>query len=216
MSDMVNTTDWDKRLALTLRRARELSLFGYLNTPNQGILFNDTTPIDEWKYPSDGIRVRGKNAARISGTQPCSGGSTPPLVLSKDTATSSHPHVHVASRSTFQPPVNTQFVTGQRGMQYGNNMTMLSPIYHNQVGAQNRTTDRTYDRGMSPLDLAPGIRGFCGYDMPSMSAPPDNLIGLQVVLPKFGSVRFSHLFWRTENRTGRPGLEPNQNWNRTG
>jgi hypothetical protein len=43
----------------------------------------------------------------------------------------------------------------------------------------------------------------------------EKYIGI-IVLPKFSSVRFSHLFWRTENRTERSGPELNQNWNRTG
>ena len=38
----------------------------------------------------------------------------------------------------------------------------------------------------------------------------------RLVLPKFSSVRFSHLFCRTENRTGKSVPEPNRNRNRTG
>jgi hypothetical protein len=178
-SDAVGATDWDTRLSLTLRRAGEMTLFGHSSIPDQGILFDDTTPIDAWKYPTDGARVREKNAGRLRSAQTGSGSSTPPPVPSKDNATQHLPRTSVASRSTFQPPVNTQFVTGQRGTQYGNNMTMLSPIHNTQLGAQSRPADRTYDRGMSPLDLAPGIRSFRGYDMPSMTVPPDNLIGLQ-------------------------------------
>ena len=177
--DSVNDADWDKRMTLTLRRAGELALFGYSRTPEQGILFDGATPIDEWKYPSDGRRIRGRDATRPREMQTGSGNSTPPPVPSKDNMMPSRQHTSMASRSPFNPPTNTQYVTNQRGILYGNNVMLLSPINSTRIGTQTRPPDHGYNQGNTPMNLAPGIRSFRGYDMPSMSAPPGNLTGLQ-------------------------------------
>jgi len=55
----VTDVDWDKRYDLTLRQEGELKLFGNTSILEQGILFDKTTPVDEWRYPEDGKRVRG-------------------------------------------------------------------------------------------------------------------------------------------------------------
>jgi hypothetical protein len=55
--------------------------------------------------------------------------------------------------------------------------------------------------------IADGVKG---------EAPMEAITTADVVLPKFSSVRFSPLFWRTENRTEGSWPELNQNQNRTG
>jgi hypothetical protein len=49
---------WHTRLRQTLRRNREIVKFRMTNIPYQGIVFEEGTAIDGWRYPDDVTRVR--------------------------------------------------------------------------------------------------------------------------------------------------------------
>jgi hypothetical protein len=90
---------WPQRYDKMLRREGEIKMFGFSNIPDQGILFEGYVPIDAWKYPKDGERVRRQQSTQAEGT-PSSGGSSPPPVLSKDEEPR-NPQTSGASNSTF-------------------------------------------------------------------------------------------------------------------
>ena len=181
---------WDRRHNLTVRRAGEIALFGYSRIPEQGILFEDGTPIDEWKYPNDGMRVRGMSSNAARNAQGGSGGSTPPPVPAKDNLIQDRSHVSATTRSTFRTPAHTGFVTTQRGGPYANRPTMAPSEHTTQTEMRAEAPDRNYDRGISPLQLPtlerashgyemPTRRTSRGYEMPSMTGQPDNLMRLR-------------------------------------
>jgi len=122
---------WSQRFDKMLRREGEIKLFGHSNIPDQGILFDGHVPVDAWKYPKDGERVRAQQAAQDGGT-PSSGGSSPPPVPSKDDGLN-RPQASGASNSTFIAPTNTAFVTHTRGGTTREEQTRNlghTPIYH--------------------------------------------------------------------------------------
>jgi len=109
--DNNKSDDWNKRYELTMRQEGEMKLFGSTRIPEQGILFDkQNAPVDEWKYPVDGKRVRGQQAKLEQDPQSSRRSTSPPPVLSKDGNTEGKVYKNEGTHLTFAPPTNTGFV----------------------------------------------------------------------------------------------------------
>jgi hypothetical protein len=129
-----------------MRREGELKLFGNTSIPNQGILFDGTAPVDEWKYPMDGRRVWERLASERGPQSSCRSPSPPPVPL-KDGNMEGKVHKSRDTHSTFALPTNTNFVTYQRPKSYGNPRMMLTPIGQSNHGeTQDEGPNRTHNQ----------------------------------------------------------------------
>src|SRR5258708_39019175 len=105
---------------MTMRREGKMKLFGSTSIREQGILFDkQNTPVDEWKYPADGKRVRGQQTRLEQDPQSSRRSASPPPVPSKDGNTEGKVYKNEGTHSTFAPPTNTNFVNYRNPRAYG-------------------------------------------------------------------------------------------------
>jgi hypothetical protein len=153
---------------LNLRRVGEIHLFRESSIPEQGILFDGAVPIDEWKYPDDGKRVREKYADETRHSD--NNDLLPPLVLSKNGI----PGPPRGTSNSFYTPSNTGKVTKYRRPHYGERQPTITSLRPNSQGPGN--TDRLHDWGISE-DPSMHVRNRRGYAMPAIVNMPRNIEG---------------------------------------
>jgi hypothetical protein len=173
----VTDADWDKRYDLTLRREGELKLFGNTSIPEQGILFDKTTPVDEWRYPEDGKRVRGGLAGERTDPQASNRSPSPPPVPSKDSDRREDIHASGMTRSTFIPPTNTAFVNHRRRPSE-QQVPLLMRNPETRGGSRTPYTDRTHDRVETLPRQGSRASSHPGYGMPTMTTTHDTVMGI--------------------------------------